>query len=367
MISTSFPATAQDWPGRFIANMAESLARRDDVRLALWAPPGEHSEAIEIATSENEAEWLHQLLGSGGIAHLLRTKPVRGTMAAVGLLRRLRQVYQRYREADVIHVNWLQNALPLWGNQQPAAITILGSDFGLLRLPGMVAALRAVLRGRRAMLMPNADWMADVLQRQFGDLAEIRPVSFGVDNCWFALERQSTLANSPSRWLAVTRLTRLKIGNLFEWGEGIFGDQRQLHLFGPLQESVTIPRWVYYHGPTDPRTLLEHWFPHANGLVTLSRHDEGRPQVLLEAMASSLPVVASVLPAHLNLIQSGNTGVLVDSPLEFKNALEYLECPAVNQRLGQAARQWVRQTVGNWDDCAARYYAAYQTVLGANQ
>ena len=40
MSSTSFPATVADWQGRFIANMAEALARRNEIALSLWAPPG---------------------------------------------------------------------------------------------------------------------------------------------------------------------------------------------------------------------------------------------------------------------------------------------------------------------------------------
>ena len=122
---------------------------------------------------------------------------------------------------------------------------------------------------------------------------------------------------------------------------------------------------MYYHGSTHPKALLEEWFPRATGLVTLSRHDEGRPQVLLEAMAASLPVVASVLPAHRDLIRTGETGVLVNSRLEFKAALQDLESPTINQSLGLAAREWVKKAVGTWDDCAARYYAAYQTVIGS--
>ena len=363
MVSTSFPETRQDWPGRFIANMAEAMARRGDVRLALWAPPGEHCEAIESATSSDEAQWLRQLLRLGGIAHLLRASPRRGWMAAVGLLRRLRQVYGRYQDVDVVHVNWLQNALPLWGNDRPAVISVLGNDFGLLRLPGMVAALRVMLRGRRAILAPNADWMADELRRRFGDLAEICPIPFGVDDPWFAVERRVAW-EGPRQWVAVTRLTRRKIGDLFEWGAGLFDEQRQLHLFGPMQETLTVPDWVYYHGSTHPKALLEEWFPRAVGLVTLSRHDEGRPQVLLEAMAAGLPVVASGLPAHRDLIRSGETGVLVDSRLEFEAALRDVESPAANQSLGLAAREWIKNTIGTWDDCAACYHAAYQAVRG---
>lgn len=366
LVSTSFPATRQDWPGRFIANMAEALARRKDMRLVLWAPPGEHSKIIETATTPEDAEWLRRLLGSGGIAHLLRAKPLRGGIAATGLLRRLRRVYQQYRDVDVIHVNWLQNALPLWGCDQPAVISVLGNDFGLLRLPGMAAALRAMLRGRRAMLAPNAEWMGDELARRFGDLAEIRPIPFGVDDPWFTVERQR-ISDVPPLWLAVTRLTRRKIGDLFAWGEELFGAQRQLHLFGPMQEALAVPDWVHYHGSTHPKALLEEWFPRATGLVTLSRHDEGRPQVLLEAMAAGLPVVASDLPAHRDLIRSGETGALVDSRPAFAAALRELEASDVNQRLGAAARVWIRQTVGTWDDCAARYHAAYRSVRGANE
>lgn len=364
MVSTSFPATRQDWPGRFIANMAEALARRDDIRLALWAPPGEHSATIETVTSLEETEWLRQLLRSGGIAHLLRVNPLRGGVAAAGLLRRLRRIYQRYLDVDVIHVNWLQNALPLWNCDQPAVISVLGNDFGLLRLPGMTTALRAVLRGRRVVLAPNADWMVNELIQRFGDLAEIRPIPFGVDETWFALERQLPCLDSSSLWLVVTRLTQRKIGDLFEWGEGLFNEKRQLHIFGPTQETVTIPDWAYYHGSTHPKALLEEWFPRATGLVTLSQHDEGRPQVLLEAMAAGLPVVASTLPAHQDLIKSGETGMLVNSRLEFEMALQYIESPIVNRDLGAAARNWIKKTAGTWDDCAARYHAAYQTVMG---
>ena len=366
MVSTSFPETRQDWPGRFIANMAEALARREDVHLALWAPPGEHSAMIQQATLPEEALWLRQLLQSGGIAHLLRAKPWQGGLAAAGLLRRLRRVYRHYQDdVDVVHVNWLQNALPLWGMDRPAVITVLGNDFGLLRLPGMVTALRAVLRGRRAILAPNADWMSDELMRRFGDLAEVRPIPFGVDDPWFAMER-CVAWEGPQQWLAVTRLTQRKIGDLFAWGEGLFDEQRQLHLFGPMQEALTIPGWVHYHGATHPKALLEEWFPKAAGLVTLSQHDEGRPQVLLEAMAARLPVIASALPAHRDLIRSGETGMLVNSRSLFASALQKLESPADNQRIGEAAQAWIKTMVGTWDDCASRYHAAYQTVLGAS-
>ena len=164
-------------------------------------------------------------------------------------------------------------------------------------------------------------------------------------------------------WLAITRLTRNKIGDLFNWGDGLFDEERQLHLFGPMQEQLELPNWAQYHGPTHPADLLQKWFPQACGLITLSRHDEGRPQVMLEAMAAGLPVLASNLPAHRDMVQHRQTGWLAANRDELCQGLEWLENPQHNRQTGQAARQWVKDAVGTWDDCAGRYAAAYQSLL----
>ena len=361
MCSTSYPETSQDWRGRFIANLAVALAQRDDLTLSLWAPPGDLPANVSSATTPADARWLQRLAHQGGIAHLLRSRRILAARAVLTLLARLGHAYRR-QPIDVAHVNWLQNALPLWGSSTPALITVLGSDFGLLRLPGMKSLLRAVLRQRRAILAPNADWMQPALEQAFGDLAEIRPIAFGVDDPWFDVVRIPP-PDGTRHWLAVTRLTKNKIGDLFNWGDGLFGEQRQLHLFGPMQEQVDLPDWVIYHGSTHPAELLKTWFPQACGLITLSRHDEGRPQVILEAMAAGLPVLASDLPAHRDMVIHRQTGYLASTRDKLCEGLNWLGEPEHNQQTGQAARQWVRNSIGTWDDCAGRYAAAYRSLL----
>jgi len=363
MSSTSYPKDQQAWQGRFIANLAAALARRDDLKLALWAPPGELPSQATNASSAGDSRWLAHLTQQGGIAHLLRTRKLLAMGSVLALLMRLARAYRR-QPMDVVHVNWLQNALPLWGTCTPALITVLGSDFALLRLPGMKAMLRAVLRQRRAVLAPNAGWMRPALEEAFGDLAEIRPIAFGVDDAWFDMVRQPH-SDDTQHWLVITRLTKNKIGDLFNWGDGLFGPARQLHLFGPMQEQLTLPPWVQYHGPTHPGELLQTWFPMACGLLTLSRHDEGRPQVMLEAMAAGLPILATDIPAHRDMLQHRQTGWLADSRDALAQGLEWLEHPAHNQACGQAARQWVKDTIGTWDDCADHYAAAYRSLLEA--
>ena len=281
-------------------------------------------------------------------------------------MRRLRRVYRDFADFDpstaVVHANWIQNALPLRGTNLPVLITVLGSDLALLRLPGMVAMVRAMLRGRAAILAPNADWMVPVLEKNFGDLAEVRTIPFGVHGRWFAVERQPEAIGSGD-WLMVSRVTRAKLGHLLDWGEGLFGEKRKLHLLGPMQENIELPGWIEYHGPTNPEDLVSEWFPKVQGLLTLSTHDEGRPQVMIEAMAAGLPILATDLPAHRDLLVDGRTGCLVRTRDELVRMLDLLDDPQENLRIGKAAKSWVRETIGTWDDCAERFVAAYNDLL----
>lgn len=364
--ATSFPATQGDWRGRFIYDMAESLARSGACSTAFWGPEGDLPPGVASALEPDDALWLTRMVERGGIAHLLRKRPALGGVTAVVLLQRLRRVYRRFAAGggrSVAHVNWLQNALPLKGLRLPALVTVLGSDLALLRLPGMVPMLRAVLRERPAILAPNADWMVPELQRHFGDVAEIRAIPFGIHPRWFAIERRLA-AEASGDWLVVSRVTRAKLGHLLEWGEGLFGGQRQLHLLGPMQEAVELPAWIHFHGPTNPQALAGDWFPRVQGLLTLSTHDEGRPQVMIEAMAAGLPIIASDLPAHRDLLRGGEVGVLVGDRAAFASALAQLDDAQAGQALGAAARGRVTAQIGTWDDCAGRYVGAYEDLLG---
>ena len=365
-VATSYPADKQDWRGVFIHHLVHALARKQALQLSVWAPPGILPTNVRYAANTEEQAMLAGLMADGGIAHLMRS----GRPAALGkpwqLLRMLRSLYRRENATDLYHLNWLQTALPLPANGKPALITVLGTDLKLLKLPLVTRLLRRVMRKRAVTICPNAEWMQAPLQAAFGDLAHVQPVVFGIDPVWYAVQRKPN-ADQPA-WLAVTRLTRDKLGPLLEWSEPLFkGQARQLHLLGPMQEQVPLPDWVHYHGPATPEQLATRWFPRAHGLVTLSKHAEGRPQVMLEAMAAGLPIIASNMPAHASLVQEGSTGALCSDPAGYSSALQTLEDPATNLQYGSNARAWVLQEVGTWDDCAGRYLALYNTLLAGDR
>jgi glycosyltransferase involved in cell wall biosynthesis len=361
-VSTSYPSDENDWKGRFIANLVDAIARRDDVRLKVWAPPGTLPPRALSITSPRESQWLKHLLAQGGIAHALRTEGIWAGWKALRLLGFLRNAYLRAGDAHVFHINWLQNALPIWGLPTPAVVSVLGSDLQLLKTTGIARLLRVAFRQRPCIIAPNAGWMTASLIERFSGSAEIRPIPFGVDDRWYAIRRSPPNAG-PYQWIAVFRMTKKKIGSLLEWGKFVFTPPHELHLIGPMQEEIRLPEWVHYHGPASPKELAERWFPMAAGMIALSRHAEGRPQVLLEAMAAGLPVIASGIAAHRDIIRHRVNGWIVDTPSDLKEAVSAISMKNFNAQIGSAAREWVLSNVGSWDDCAERYIQAYRDIL----
>jgi glycosyltransferase involved in cell wall biosynthesis len=84
---------------------------------------------------------------------------------------------------------------------------------------------------------------------------------------------------------------------------------------------------------------------------------------MIEAMAAGLPVIASHLPAHADLIRDAKTGWLVDSRAALVEALREAETPSRARAVGLGAQAWVRTQIGTWDDCAARCIDAYRGLL----
>lgn len=360
-ISTSYPKDDLDWRGRFIERMVCGLSAKD-ITLCVWAPPGKLPENVKYAASNEEKIWLNNLSEEGGIAHKLRNGPLQALLWGSGLLLRLRDVYKRFSCADLYHVNWLQNALTIPDNNKPILVSVLGTDLSLLRVPGTKSALKRVFNRHSSILAPNNKWMIPELEDSFGKVAEVREIRFGIDNEFYDMNR--FIEANPRIWIAVTRITRDKIGPLFEWGERCFDKDDELHLIGPvLEKKINFPPWVKYHGPVNLSEIRSIWFKKASGLITLSSHSEGLPQVVLEAMASGLPVIASTHSSHKEVLVHGENGWIAGSSGEFCEGIKQLTDPGKNLLMGLSARSSILKSCGTWSSAAERYHNAYTELM----
>jgi glycosyltransferase involved in cell wall biosynthesis len=84
---------------------------------------------------------------------------------------------------------------------------------------------------------------------------------------------------------------------------------------------------------------------------------------MLEAMAAGLPIIATRIPAHEDLLTNGETGWLCASPAELGEALVALDEGDRNVEVGKRARERMRETTGTWDDCASRYADIYDGLM----
>jgi colanic acid/amylovoran biosynthesis glycosyltransferase len=120
-----------------------------------------------------------------------------------------------------------------------------------------------------------------------------------------------------------------------------------------LVEQAGLSDKVYFHGKLTrdeiARLLLDSDVLAAPSVPTRDGRREGIPVVLMEAMASGVPVIASQLSGIPELVNHQLTGLLVPpgDATVLADALErYLEYPELRHRLGRAGREKV---VGEFD------------------
>ncbi len=115
-------------------------------------------------------------------------------------------------------------------------------------------------------------------------------------------------------------------------------------------------KYVYLAGEIPhcelPKTYLE------NDIFVLASHSEGRPNVVLEAMASSMPIVASNIDGTNEIAIDGKNALLFDkeSDEHLYNQINRLcENSELRTSLGAAGREMIMNKKLSWEQTAIKY------------
>ncbi len=209
----------------------------------------------------------------------------------------------------------------------------------------------------------NKEFILKECGEQFQDKIEV--IYCGVDTQVFQPRR----ADTQSRQLVVP-FTILCTGTMYEVKGHTYlieacrllneqGVEFVCHLIGDgpdramLTEQVAqagLAERVQFHGQRTRAEIAE-FLQHVDvvavpSIPTSSGRREGLPVVLMEAMASGVPVVASNISGIPELVEDGRSGLLVPprDPQALADAFNCLRTdPALRQRLGQAGRERVMQ------------------------
>jgi glycosyltransferase involved in cell wall biosynthesis len=249
----------------------------------------------------------------------------------------------------------------------PYVVSLRGGD-----VPGMVRGLdavhwaltpfrRAALRGARA-VVANSESLARLSES--ADPVPVRVIPNGVDSDFFAPDPHiGAMVDPVFRILFVGRLHEQKnvamlLRELADLRErritpmqvDIVGDGPLQKQLAELAQTLGLSGQVVWHRWCGKEQVAS-MYRHASCFVNPSFY-EGMPNTVLEAMASGLPVVASDIGGHNELVVPGVTGFLFDlaKPGELHRCLIRLsESSELRQTVGAAARRavlarhsWVR-------------------------
>jgi glycosyltransferase involved in cell wall biosynthesis len=181
----------------------------------------------------------------------------------------------------------------------------------------------AVPRGKMRMI-PNG-----VVFQHFGPDSEFRiglrkELGIGAMFAWLAVGRLEIQKDYPNLMKAISRLSRRSV--LLVAGEGPFRS-----LLEQLTTDLGIQERVHFLGIRKDVTRL---MSAADGYV-MSSAWEGLPMVLLEAAASSLPIVATDVGGNREIVCDGISGFLVPS----RNPTALAEAMIAMERLSNESRR----------------------------
>jgi glycosyltransferase involved in cell wall biosynthesis len=331
VLTTSYPRTAEDVAGRFVAEAVERV----------------EAAGVEVEVV-SPARFRHfGVAYGGGIVNNLRAEPWRAAALPLFVAAYGRAARSAAQDADLIHAHWLPSGLAALAAQKPFVLQLWGTDVELARR--MPSLARPVVERARLVICASSALAGSA--RELG-AREVRVIPSGVD----VPADDAGEEADPPHVLYVGRLSPEKgILDLVDAADRmplvVVGD-------GPLREQV--PQALGFV----PNAELGPYFARAAVVAVPSRR-EGYGVVCAEAMAHGKPVVASAVGGLLDLVRHGETGLLVPpgDSAGLREALRWLlGDPELRTRMGAAARERARQHL-SWERATAETLRAYDDAL----
>jgi glycosyltransferase involved in cell wall biosynthesis len=293
----------------------------------------------------------------------------------------LLRTWREARTHHLIHANWAFNGCVAGVagilSGRPVLTSLRGEDVSRARDSWLARQVLGLsVRVSHALVAVSTD-MAQWLKETFPSAAgKITVVENGVAPAFLAAgteRRNSPLQDAPVIACAGNLILRKGHEVLLRALARCMEDTWTLRLAGEGCERARLERLASELGLSDRVEFLGELPPEAvpgflasADLFVLPSFSEGRPNALLEAMATGLPVVASAIGGVTELVDDGRTGQLFppgeDSALAAILRLLLHDAPT-RARLGAAAHLEIRRRQLTWAGAAEKYVTLYRQLL----
>jgi len=380
MLTTSYPLEGRDISGVFVKRVVEALAKHVDIKVITPADNEDRAVRTDNLVTFRYAPSRLQLLAHqpGGIPVALKNHRSLYFILPFFMLSMFFSLMRNARKADLIHANWLINGViaGLAGAilRVPVVTTLRGSDVMKLQSSGLTKfLLKLLLSTNRKVVCVSEAVQRQVIDAVAYDSEMIVTVENGIDP--FLVKQSRHEREYVWRLITIGNLIPLKqidhilrafadkrISDRAELS--VVGDGPQLSGLKALAEELGIDHAVQFTGGVDPSSVAKKLGE--NDLFLFASRSEGRPNVILEAMAAGLTIIASDIDGVKSLLTDRVSGMLYESgnieQLK-ERILTVLDTPELAQSLGKAARTEVINREMTWEATAKCYLKIYRSSV----
>lgn len=383
VVTTSYPSLAYPGSGIFVRRMLERLP--EDIHITVLAPDSDQHKWVSTGHRISVRTFRYaprswQILAHrpGGIPAALKARPILWGLIPVFGLSMMAMTLVYARKADLVHAQWsvcgVVAGLASRVTGRPVVTTLRGTDvqwgeegfvFRLaIRMCGAlnqhVVVIGRAMADRVIRWMPKRRDKVVVIPNGVGSpFSALRvPTSsgytVGVIGNLISGKKVDTVIRAFEA-IAKTRHTARML---------VVGDGPERHKLIALARDLGLDQQVVFTGMISPEQVPDRLAECT--VLVLASSSEGRPNVILEAMAAGVPVIASDIDGVHEMIGANERGLLFPAGDEKQLAgcmQRLMRHPELGIQLAAHAGQWLRDQGLTWDHTARCYADLYRQVV----
>ncbi len=384
MLTTSFPLKKGGVSGVFIQRLVKNLP--SFIHATVVVPSG-----TELPSNGDEcnyrlkcfryAPWRWQILAHqpGGIPVALKRNRGAYFVLPFFLLVMFIACFREARKSDLIHANWSVNGAiagivgRLTG--KPVVTTLRGEDVTRAESSGLYRGFLNLCLKNNDRLITVSEAISISLKQNFPKYKD--KVSFlpnGVEAELLNIARAPQDKSGVFRLVTVGSLIPRKGVTTIIKALAQLKDRQQFHLsvigsgaelsgLEALVQRESLLGSVEFVGEVVPEKVVD-YLVKADAFV-LASYSEGRPNVVLEALAVGVPVIASDIDGVRELISDGMTGLRFpagNSEVLTQKIEQLAKDSELQMYLAKQGREFIVQNRLVWSDVGERYAQIYKEV-----
>ncbi len=391
ILTTSFPRFEGDFAGTFVDQYARELAR-SGCQVKVLAP---HDTAVNPSRSRHGCEVnyfkyffpqsLQSLAYGAGMVSRLKQNWLRALQMPFFLVSFFLSALRLAGKSDLLHAYWTPSglvALMVKGIRNvPVVVTLWGSDIYFARTPLFAGIFKWLMRKADAIVCESDSFRNQLIQLGI-PTKKISVIANGIDFEAFkpsdktTARRRLNLPQDKTIIINVGGLSPVKDQKiLIEAASQIIANKPDLLLvlvgegetrkeLEALVQSKGLQEQVHFTG-FQKVTKIPDWLNSAD-IFVLTSVSEGNPNIILEAMSSGLPIIATAVGGIPEMIRDGEEGLLIPprSPEALAEKLNtLLGDPELQKKLSQNALKTVQSNYASWEKQASQLKALYAGLL----